>query len=179
MCLYVHVSHGLWEGSMRCRHEGLRSEESWGQALSNCSAYADSSVNIYVCLCVCACARTHVKLLQLCPTLCNTMDCSPPGSSVHDILQARILEWVAIPFSRGSSPPRYWTWVSCTAAKFLTLWAARKAWFSLTELCYFYSMTDGGNTGICRAPLPISFSASPRVWHFCALIVCVIWTWFL
>ena len=40
---------------------------------------------------------------QLCPTLCDTMDCSPPGSSVHGILQARILEWVAIPFSRLSS----------------------------------------------------------------------------
>jgi len=41
---------------------------------------------------------------QLCPTLCDTMDCSPPGSSVHSILQARILEWVAIPFSRVAIP---------------------------------------------------------------------------
>ena len=41
------------------------------------------------------------------------MDCSPPGSSVHRILQARVLEWVAISFSRGSSWPRNWTWVSC------------------------------------------------------------------
>ena len=48
-------------------------------------------------LCVCA------KLLQSCLTLCNPMDCSPPGSSVHGILQARILEWVAMPFSRESS----------------------------------------------------------------------------
>ena len=46
------------------------------------------------------------KSLQLCPTLCNPMDCSPPGRSVHGILQARILEWAAIPFSRGSSRPR-------------------------------------------------------------------------
>ena len=43
---------------------------------------------------------------QLCLILCNSVDCSPPGSSVHGILQARILEWVAIPFSRGSSRPR-------------------------------------------------------------------------
>ena len=43
------------------------------------------------------------KSLQSCPTLCNPMDDSPPGSSVHGILQARILEWVAVPFSRGSS----------------------------------------------------------------------------
>ena len=46
------------------------------------------------------------SVTQLCPTLCNPMDGSPPGSSVHGILQARILEWVAIPFSRGSSQPR-------------------------------------------------------------------------
>ena len=43
------------------------------------------------------------------PTLCNPMDCSSPGSSIHGILQARILEWVAISFSRGSSRPRYQT----------------------------------------------------------------------
>ena len=55
----------------------------------------------------------HAKSLQSCPTLCNATDCSPPGSSVHGILQARTLEWVAVPFSRGSS--RLWnrTLVSC------------------------------------------------------------------
>ena len=46
---------------------------------------------------------------------------SPPGSSVHGILQARILEWVAIPFSRGSSQPRDQTWVSCIAGRFFTV----------------------------------------------------------
>ena len=50
--------------------------------------------------------------LQLCLTLCDPMDCSPPGSSVHGILQARILEWVAMPSSRGSSQPRDQTCVS-------------------------------------------------------------------
>ena len=48
----------------------------------------------------------RAKLLQWCPTLYDPMNCSPPGSSVHGILQARILEWVAMPFSRGSSCPR-------------------------------------------------------------------------
>ena len=52
----------------------------------------------------------HAKSLQSCPVLCDLMDCSPPGSSVHGILQARILEWVAMPFSRGSSWPRDQTW---------------------------------------------------------------------
>ena len=50
----------------------------------------------------CLCAKS----LQLCPALCNLMDCSPPGSYVHGILQARILEWVAMPSSRESSQPR-------------------------------------------------------------------------
>ena len=52
---------------------------------------------------------------QSCPTLYNPMDCSPPGSSVHEIFQARILEWVAVSLSRRSSQPRNQTWISCTA----------------------------------------------------------------
>ena len=56
---------------------------------------------------------------QSCPTLCNPMDCSLPGSSVHGILQARILEWVAIS-SRGSSRPRDQTYISCLAGGFFT-----------------------------------------------------------
>ena len=56
----------------------------------------------------------HTKLLQSCPTL-QPMDCSPPGSSVHGILQARILEWVAMSFSRGYSWPRDWTSISCVS----------------------------------------------------------------
>ena len=58
-------------------------------------------------------ACVHARLLQLCPALCDPMGCSPLGSSVHGILQARILEWVAMPSSRGSSWPRDWTRVSC------------------------------------------------------------------
>ena len=66
--------------------------------------------NYHVCL--------H-KLLQSCPILCNPMDCSLPGSSVHGILQVRILEWVAKSSPRGSSPPRDGTHVSCIAGRFL------------------------------------------------------------
>ena len=62
------------------------------------------------------------------------MDCSLPGSSVHRILQARILECVAIPFSRGSSWLRVWTWVSCIASRLFTIWAAREA-YSEVVLC--------------------------------------------
>ena len=55
-----------------------------------------------------------------CPTLCNPMDCSPPGSSVHGISQAKILEWVAVFFSRGSSRTRAWTCVSYIVGGFFT-----------------------------------------------------------
>ena len=58
--------------------------------------------------------------LQSCPTLCDPMDFSPAGSSVHGISQARVLEWVAIYFSRGSSQPRDPTQVSCIAGRFFT-----------------------------------------------------------
>ena len=61
------------------------------------------------------------------PTLCDPMDCILPGSSVHGILQARILEWVTFPFSRGSSQPRDQTWVFCIASRFFTIWATREA----------------------------------------------------
>ena len=59
----------------------------------------------------------HAKLLQLCLTLSNPMDCSPPGSSVNGILQARILEWAAMPSSRRSSQPRDPTEVSHIAGR--------------------------------------------------------------
>ena len=59
--------------------------------------------------------RMHAQLLQLWPTLCDSKGCSPPGSSVPGILQARILEWVAMPSSRRSSQTRHWTQVSCVS----------------------------------------------------------------
>ena len=62
--------------------------------------------------------KVKVLVTQLCPTLSNPMDCSPRGSSVHEILQARILEWVTMPSSKGSSRPRDQTQVSCTAGGF-------------------------------------------------------------
>ena len=61
-----------------------------------------------------------VLVAQSCPTVCDPMDCSPPGSSVHGILQARILEWVAIPFSRGSSQLRDQAWIFGIAGRLLT-----------------------------------------------------------
>ena len=70
------------------------------------------------------------EIAQSCLTLCDPMDCSLPGSSIHGILQARILEWVAIAFSRRSSQPRDQTRVSCIAGRRFNLWATRKAHLS-------------------------------------------------
>ena len=87
---------------------------------------------------------------QSCLTLCNPLDCSPQGSSVHGIFQARIVEWVAISFSRESSQPRNQarvTCVSCIASGFFTHWAIREAHsvtgtdlivrpFTLSKICF-------------------------------------------
>ena len=61
------------------------------------------------------------------PALSDPKDCSPPGSSAHGILQAKILEWVAIPFSKGSSQTRDQTQISWIAGRFLTVWATKEA----------------------------------------------------
>ena len=68
-----------------------------------------------------------LEVAQSCLTLCNPMDCSLPGFSIHGIFQARVLEWVATPFSWGSSQPRDQTRVSCTVGRRFTLWATREA----------------------------------------------------
>ena len=70
------------------------------------------------------------SVIKLCLTLCDPMDWNPPGSSVHKISQARILEWVAISFSKGSSWPRDWTCVSCIGRRILHCWATREVHLS-------------------------------------------------
>ena len=71
--------------------------------------------------------KWKVWVAQSCLTPCDPRDCSSPGSLVHGIFQARILEWVAIFFSRVFSQPRDRTQVSCIAGRFLTVWATREA----------------------------------------------------
>ena len=68
-----------------------------------------------------------VLATQSCPALCDPMDCSPAGSSVHGILQVRIVEWVAISFSRGSSQPRDQTWLSHNISRFFTIWTGKES----------------------------------------------------
>ena len=71
-------------------------------------------------------SENESEVAQPCPTLCDSMDCSPSGSSVHEILQARTLEWVVISFFRGSSQPRDQTRVSRLVGRLFTVWATRE-----------------------------------------------------
>ena len=105
------------------------------------------------CLCMC---------VQSCPTLCNPVDCSLPGSSVHGIFQAKLLGWVAISYSRGSSHPQGQTrisWVSCIGRQTLYHWATWEAHLSpTTNLCLWAASTSGLN-------LRCSFcKSSPATW---------------
>ena len=78
---------------------------------------------------------SYDKVTQSCLSLWNPMDCNLPVSSVHGILQARVLEWIAMPFSRALFQPRDWTLVSCITSRFFTIWAPREGprpwWFRL------------------------------------------------
>ena len=94
-------------GSQRVRHD-WEAELCWEKIYS-----APLKVKVKVLV-----AESHL-------ILCWPMDCSLTGSCAHGIFQARILEWVAMPSSRGSSRPRDRTWASCTADKFFTIWATR------------------------------------------------------
>ena len=76
-----------------------------------------------------------MKVIQSCSTLCDPVDCSPPGSSVYEILQARLLEWVAIPF-KESSQPRDQTQVSCIAGRLFTVWATRETHVATRLQCF-------------------------------------------
>ena len=82
-----------------------------------CRKLATMQVHLHPCPSCTVVIIIISEVAHSCLTLGDPMDCSPPGSSVHGILQERILEWVAISFSRGSSQPRDRTWVSCTVGR--------------------------------------------------------------
>ena len=85
--------------------------------------WVNSSAKLNKSNCCCCCCL----VTKSCQILCNPMDCNLPGSSVNGIFQARMLEMLAISFSRASSWPRDWTLVSCLAGRFFTDWATREA----------------------------------------------------
>ena len=92
------------------------------------------------------------------------MNCSPPGSSVHGIFQARILEWVAISFSRGSSQPRDRTRVSCTAGRFSADWATREALHWILRIRLTLHSSVAWDTGRWHLLPRVTHSVSSGVW---------------
>ena len=100
-------------------------------------------------------------LLQSCPTLCDPMDCSPPGSSVHGILQARILEWVAMSFSKGL-PDQESSCVSCwsyIAGQFFYLWPTREDHFPCLSVKFLLTMI----ICLCHMPYIYLFTSSTHI----------------
>ena len=120
----------------------------------------------------------HAKLLQSCLTLCDPLDCSPPGSSVHEILQARRLEWVAVPFSRGSSQPRDRSLLSllCWQAGSSSLVTSGKPVYEYTTIYLFVLLlvvselfSDFGYDTKADKNIHLSAFCAPNT-HFC-------WEW--
>ena len=101
-------------------------------------------------------SESESEVAQSCPTICNPVEYSLPCSFVHGILQARILEWVAISFSRESSWPRDWTQVSCIAGRHFNLWATREApnpiSNSLPKHTYLSGLTPKPSPVCCSPP---------------------------
>ena len=119
-------------------------------SLMDCSALASLSFTIS--------ERLPEWVACSCPTLCDPMD-----YTVHGILQARILEWIAVGFSRGSSQPRNQTQVSCIAGRFFTSWATRKLWvylnlYSLSWWCHPTISSSVAPFSCCPQSLPASGS---------------------
>ena len=129
--LYGELAEGMgpwWWGGVLGLWPGTWGEGPWELALDSphlfhsrrgFKRFPTRSTGFPGCVCV--------LVGQACPTLCDPMACSPPGSSVHGMLQARTLEWVAMLSSRGPSQPRDWTSISCMAGGFFTIWATREA----------------------------------------------------
>ena len=102
------------------------------------------------------------EVAQSCPTLCNPMDCSTPGSSIHGIFQARVLEWVATAFSRGSSWPRDRTQVSLIAGRCFTVWATREDLISKT-----FHLLPSPHSDCPQLRLGQTLASGPFHWLFC------------
>ena len=127
---------------------------------------------------------------QSCLTLCDPMDCSPQGSPVHGILQAIILEWVAVPFSKGSSWPRDGTGISCISRQILYHWATweapgpivlyAKSFQSSPILCdpVDHSLPGSSVHGTLQARI-LEWVATPtKNFHFSlSLSLCIIFIW--
>ena len=97
------------------------------------------NIYVYICVCVCVCVA-FVYWLNHVHLFCDPMDCSLPGSSIHRISQARVLEWLSMPSSRGYSPPRGQTCVSSLAGRFFTTEPPGKL-MNVCVLCVYLNLT--------------------------------------
>ena len=133
--------------------------------LSDDESYLRDSIFLSGCILHTNKWKVKVLVTQSCPTLCDPMDCSPPGSS--GILQVRILQWVAIPFSRGSSHPRDQTWFSCMARRFFTIRTTREAHIPNNLVGYHVWVKEYLKVSTCHRYKQFS-SVQPlnRVWLF-------------
>jgi len=113
-------------GSLRRgeHHPGRIWWECWSAFQKESTQICTSFLDLHLFLCCCC------RVTELCPALCDPVNCSPPGSCVQGISQARVLEWVAVSSSRGSSWPRDQTRVSCIGRRVLDLCATWEAMFS-------------------------------------------------
>ena len=130
-------------GDVTLCHRGPGGDISLATAFSILTTNKQSSKIFY---------ESESEVAQSCPTLCDPMGCSLSGSSVHGIFQARVLELIAISFSRGSSRPRNRTRVSCIAGRCFTVWATREASRILIFYrgCHFeFSMVKGKCPRVC------------------------------
>ena len=123
--------------------------------------------SLCVCVCVCVCMLSCVGLF------CNPMDCCPPGSSILGNIQARIMEWVAISFSRGSSQPRDQIYVLCISRQILYLWAiweahsnTRMSRIQSTDLTERWRGREAAETLVCCCKNAKWCSHYGRIWQF-------------
>ena len=113
------------------------------------------------------------EVAQSCPTLCDTMDCSLPGFSVYEIFQARVLEWVAISFSRESSQPRDRSQVSCIVGRRFTLWATREVPLKLPLKLYWWPISPPSDNHHARdfsPPLCLTTLFPPSTENFLPIV---------
>ena len=160
------LSTGLWKYEIQASYkmtEAMNNQDyEWNKEYTNIKRILHRFDNIYE-------IDQLSEVAQSCPTLCDPVDCNLPGSSIHGILQARTLEWIAISFSRGSSWPRDWTQVSRLAGRRFNLWATRKAQSTNSHsLCSFSRVWLFANPWAiaCQAPLSMEF---PRQEHWSVL----------
>ena len=121
--------------------------------------------------------KSEREFSQSCPTLRDPMDCSPPGSSIHGIFQARVLEWIAISFSRGFSQPRNWTRVSRIAGRCFTIWATSNPthrhipWGNQSWKRHMYSLFIAARYRIARTwkqpRCPLTDEWIKKFWYIC------------